>query len=321
MRFLCVSVLLCAGLAVSTPLRAQNAPRPTFEAVTVRSNKNPLGAGTTGLSTQPGRFVATNVPMQIILLMALQDRTVQPARSVQLDGLPEWVRQERFDIVATTGGQKSSEETMAMLRTLLEDRFKLKTHRETRATPIYHLVLARRDGKLGRDIKPSTLDCEAVQKERSARLSAILEEAQKKGQPPPALSAQQVLGAPGEPCSPLTSIAGPLSGTSIKLDGLSMAALASRLRTFAGREVVDKTGLAGRYDVTLRFQFDLSTLARQSGVTLTLPPSLPTTAPVGGDEAPPLAAALQEQLGLKLEPHEGTGDFLVVDQIERPVDD
>jgi uncharacterized protein (TIGR03435 family) len=46
-----------------------------------------------------------------------------------------------------------------LLRSLLADRFKLKTHTESRELPLYDLVLARSDGRLGPDLKPSTSDC------------------------------------------------------------------------------------------------------------------------------------------------------------------
>jgi len=319
-------VLLCAWTVTSVRLPAQEAPPLAFEAVSIKQNTNPPGAGTTGLSTQPGRFVATNIPLSLIVQLAL----TAGVPNLRLEGAQAWLSTERYDIVATTGGPKTGPETMEMLRTMLADRFKLVTHRETKPAQVYHLVLARSDGRLGRDLKPSTLDCETVMRERSAKLAAQLQEAQKDGQASSAAQRQAITqmlqGKPGEPCSPI-GLSQSGAGTTIKLDGNSMATLATRLRTFAGQEVIDRTGLAGLYDVTLRFQIDMAQLARGIGAAggiLGVPPGLPpalSAAAPPGDEAPPLAAALQEQLGLRLEAHDSTAEVMVIDRIEKPVDD
>ena len=63
---------------------------------------------------------------------------------------------------------------MPLVKTLLADRFKLKTHMETRELPIYALMVARSDGKLGPDIKPSTSDCSGAAAETQKRAEALL---------------------------------------------------------------------------------------------------------------------------------------------------
>src|SRR6185312_15309330 len=88
----------------------------------------------------------------------------------QVQGAPDWTRTDRFDIsakldgdppLAPLSGPEPDRMTLA-LRTLLADRFKLGTHWETQELPIYALVLARADGKLGSNMHPSSTDCEAV---------------------------------------------------------------------------------------------------------------------------------------------------------------
>jgi uncharacterized protein (TIGR03435 family) len=64
--------------------------------------------------------------------------------------------------------------------------------------------------------------------------------------------------------------------------------------------VVDQTGLSGRYDFQLAWTFD------------------ETRAPTDGSAAPSLFTAVQEQLGLKLEPVKAAADVLVIDKVERP---
>ncbi len=73
-----------------------------------------------------------------------------------------------------------------------------------------------------------------------------------------------------------------------------------------GTVVNNKTGLTGKYDYTLKYAYDRSTAAGLEGA--------------GGsdDSAPVIFTAVQEQLGLRLEPFKGEAQFLVIDHIERP---
>jgi len=77
-----------------------------------------------------------------------------------------------------------------------------------------------------------------------------------------------------------------------------MAQFAGLLDYVAGRVVVDRTGLNGRYEFTLRFT--------------------PPGAPAGGDDRPGLFTAIQEQLGLRLEATRAPVDTFVIDHVERP---
>ena len=83
-------------------------------------------------------------------------------------GGPDWVESERFDIVAKPPDNSPPTQLPLMVRTLLADRFKLKAHMETREQPIYELVLARDDGRLGPGLTKSDTDCAAVDAARPA---------------------------------------------------------------------------------------------------------------------------------------------------------
>jgi uncharacterized protein (TIGR03435 family) len=72
---------------------------------------------------------------------------------------PDWIRRERFDIVATAPEGRGMGEFQAMVRNLLADRFHLRAHTESRRTQVYVLSLARPDGKLGQGLRPTTVDC------------------------------------------------------------------------------------------------------------------------------------------------------------------
>ena len=87
-----------------------------------------------------------------------------------------------------------------------------------------------------------------------------------------------------------------------------MAGLAGSLSSAAGRLVVDKTGLAGRYDVTLEYAARTS---RDAPAGAAPPPS---------EDRPDIATALREQLGFKLVPEKTTVQIVVIDHIERPTE-
>jgi uncharacterized protein (TIGR03435 family) len=121
---------------------------------------------------QPGgRFRAVNIPIQGMIAVAFS--TDRPLLYAQIVGGPSWIASSKFDIDAKADSalpsdvQSLSKQTPAMLRALLEDRFKLKTHTETRQQQIYALVKARSDGRLGPGLHESTVDCLALAQRRS----------------------------------------------------------------------------------------------------------------------------------------------------------
>jgi len=260
----------------------------TFEVASVKPNKS--GDGRVMMALPPtGRITATNIPARLLLQQAFQ---VQP---FQIIGAPNWTTSDRFDIVAKAPDGTAPELYRPMIRNLLVDRFKLKAHMETREMPTYALVVARADGKLGPNLAPAKVDCEALARGRRG------------GGPPPAPP------QPGQPieCGFMVGIGAMNAG------GMAMADLARSLSQFVNRFVIDKTGLNGRYD------FQLSYTPEGRGLP-GLPPGAP---PVGAEPAAAdpngasLFTALQEQLGLKLDSQKGPVDVLVIDSIEQPTED
>ena len=139
-------------------LTAAQTPRPAYDVTSVKLNTS--GTFLVKMMTPPGRFSATNVTLKMVLRLAFGNPP-----DFRMIGLPNWADTDRFDIEASggpTNGTFSLEQSRLMIRSLLEDRFKLKTHTEKRELPIYNLVLARRDGKLGDQIKPSTSECKEI---------------------------------------------------------------------------------------------------------------------------------------------------------------
>ena len=270
---------------LGTGLAGQAPAPPAFEAASVKRN----GGGTpfVRLITQPGgRFSATNVTARMLVNAAFSAPPVALA-PFQIVGGPDWLDTDRFDVTAVGPPAAPGEPpaTAAMVRRLLEERFKLTVRPEKRDMPIYELVLARRDGGPGPRLRPVTRDCETMF--AAAQNGAAF--------PPP------------EQCGSRGGL-GTLTG-----GAMTMPELAGQLTRIADRMVVDRTGLAGQFDVEL--SFTPAADQRPPGA----PPGAP--APAVDPAGPSFFTALQEQLGLKLEPARGPVDVIVIEHIERPTED
>ena len=136
----------------------------TFEVASIKANTS--DSIRTNLDLQPGgRFVATNVSLMALIGVAYGEggRPLPPNRLVIKD---KWVggtrgagytSADRYDIVAKAEGELTLEQLPAALRRLLEDRFKLTVHRETKELPVYQLMLAQADASLGPKLKRSSV--------------------------------------------------------------------------------------------------------------------------------------------------------------------
>jgi uncharacterized protein (TIGR03435 family) len=246
----------------------------SFESASVKPNRS----GDAGMSTgrTGSRYIASNAPLKFLILSAL-DISFESSRLI---GGPEWLKNERFDIAAVLPEGARPADIPRMLRTLLEQRFHLVVHAETRQRPIYALRLARTDGKLGPRLMPSKQDCASLLagRETGARL-------------PPQ--------ADGRPTCRIST-----SGGSFRGGGSSLAMLATTLPQQFDRPVENRTGLTGLFD----FDLDLSTEARNLAA-----------APVTGN-APSHFTALQEQLGLKLESTQAPIEVFIIEGVARPTE-
>jgi uncharacterized protein (TIGR03435 family) len=219
---------------------------------------------------------------------------VQDAR---LLGGPDWIRSERFDIMARAdhslgswGPSGPPAEALAMLRALLTERFALTTHREIRTLPVYALVMASENGQPGPELRRSSLDCQTAATPGQPR------------QPAPA----------DDPARPTCGMR--IGPGRMVVGGTPVSQLATVLSQFVQRIVIDRTDLAGPFDLHLSWT--------PEGL---LPPGPP---PPGAPPLPPvdpngpsIFAALQEQLGLKLEPQQAPLDVVVIDRVDRPTAD
>ena len=304
-RFLPFAVLAVVGLSLTVPavipLRAQATaptPLPRFEVVSVKPSKGP-----TGERGQPGgRYTATRTA-KFFIADAFFFAT--PLAASRVIGGPAWIESALFEIdgKASTPWQRSPDgpprELFLMIRSVLQERFKLKTHIEMREIPVYELVVAKADGSLGPQLKRPAIDCDAI-------IAAV-----NAGAPPP--QRQQPTDPP--PCGVMRGPARVLAGS------IPMSLFANMLTNVmadangpAGgadaRLVIDKTGLSGRFAFTLAWTPE----KMPEGAP---PPGIPPIDPNG----PPLVTALQEQLGLKLQPARSRMEVVVIDSIEQPTPD
>jgi len=281
------AVVALALTVVSAALLAQDAPgRVEFDVVSIKKNTQPITVPTARPVQRPdGGFSMQRVPIGTLV-----SRAYPPAVPIDMVGLPEWAMREYYDVSATSSlSRATAEQQTAMLRAMLADRCKLVAHFDKREQPVYDLVIARSDGKLGPNLQPSDVDCDA----KAAADRAAAEAARAAGTipPPPPFPA---MNGPAPACS-FRVLANSTEG------GGTMEMFVRLLRSGAGRLVIDKTGLKGSYRMSL--PVNIMALPR------------PETA---SDSVPSIFTALQEQLGLKLESSRAMRDVLVIDHIERP---
>jgi uncharacterized protein (TIGR03435 family) len=197
-----------------------------FEAASVKPSRSD-NPSFQGVSRPPGgRFTAVSAPLRFLILYAywLQED--------QLVGAPDWIANERFDIVAKMEGDPPSIVTTGpdpirlATQTLLADRFGLLVHRETRELDIYALTMASGEGLSAR---PGCPPGRAVMAAR-ARASAPRTDG-----PPPFVCGQNV--GPGR----------------IRFAGYPISQFANGLSQIVGRAIVDRTGLTGNWAFELTY--------------------------------------------------------------------
>ena len=257
----------------------------TFEVASIRANKSGRLAMPSG--TKGRLYTATNIPLRNVIAAAYG----MPAARVL--GGPSWIGAasidmrfiggDRFDISAKLPEGTSADQVPAMLRALLSDRFKLIAHSDIREAPVYALVVARNDGRLGPQLRKASIDCDAA--------GAVIPGPDAATVVDPELKSEDQARCQSE-------IGGEILGR-----GQRLGALARMLSLFADRPVIDRTRLTGGFDFELRFP-ELATDATG-----------PRADPISG-----IFTAVQEQLGLKLESVRGNLEFIIIDSVEHPTE-
>lgn len=292
-----VAALLTAGSVTSL---AQT-EKLSFEVASIRESKAagpssmnfPLNIGPQ-YPTQGGLLTARNVPLLQLLVFAYAKNMYQ-IQGMRTQ-LPEWARDMRFDVLARAEGNPTKDQMRTMVRGLLEERFGVRMHTESRRVPVYELVLA----------KPETLGPRL--RVFSETEAACSNEAPSWGQEPAAPVARIEGGFPAY-CGAAVMMPGEAAGqTRIGGRRLTMEDIATAVGgvgNIVDWPVLDRTGLSGTFDMMLDFAMDNPDPAR-AGLDMPLGPSL--------------AAALKQQLGLKMQSGTAAVEVVVLNHIQKPSD-
>jgi uncharacterized protein (TIGR03435 family) len=227
-----------------------------FEVASVKPNVSPDRSITFRPNPLDGILLSNN-PLDSLIRYAygLQD--------FRVIGAPDWTRDARFDVAAKASHPITDAERRQMMRALLADRFRMKSHVEMREHTVYLMTPSRADKRLGAGLKPRP-ECESAA--------------------PPCQS-----GGSGRQ-------------DAIVLRAVTLKQLAEGMISAVRRELVlDETGIAGIFDVEMSFR--------------------PETSTDPADARPAFVTAMQEQLGMKLEPTRRQIEVLVIDSIDRPTPD
>jgi uncharacterized protein (TIGR03435 family) len=320
-------VLILSAQTAVLPLRAQSSEpdwvraaggKQSFEVASVRQDLNG-GSSYTNIALDGGNnaygvlnqhdpplaggdlFSAKNIPLMRYIIFAYHLNGTQELalrfdfyQGIQLH-IPDWVKNASYDIEARAPGPATKDQMRLMMESLLEDRFKLQAHWETRQAPIFALVPVS-PGKLGPQIEPHPASDDCTKTDFADKANKANKVA----------TSAALLSALPIPCGWIAHLP-PSAANAHRFGGrnITLAMLASSLPAQTGlvtlpRPIIDRTGLVGGYDLWLDWTPEDTSEVNNSET--------------GGT----FREALKNQLGLKLIPQNGPVEVLVIDHIERP---
>ena len=288
---LALAVPIVFGLANATQIRAQTQDESSTPAYTASVKPGELAKPTyaggavrrVGMMYSPDGFSAMNVTLQALIQEAYG------VEANQIVGPADLLASAAYDVdvkVANSADnnvdpESHAKEAQRALRAVLEDRFQLKIHRENEQISTYALEVADGGSRL-QLAKPAGSYPDAIKGPNGRLLDSSVRLK---------LEAGQVVG--------------------MEARGMSVPDFAQQLSRQFGAPVQDKTGIAGRYDFSLKWTRDASEPGADDGQA---------TYPARSSAVPSLFTAIQEQLGLKLEPQKAPMEILVIDHVARPAE-
>jgi uncharacterized protein (TIGR03435 family) len=256
--------------------------------------------------------------------MAIRDliTIAYKVKPFQISG-PDWMATQRFDIVAKMPDGASKDDAPKMLQTLLEDRFKLAVHRESKEHPVLALVV----GKGGPKMKESPGTPQPIDE------SAPLKPGETKMDTPDGPIRMTVdtkngsfsmnMGTKGTVNYSVdrATMMLHLEASMVTMEGLADMLTQFSQMTGGGPTVKDMTELKGNYQVTLEFSLaDMINMARAQGVDVPAMPAAPGAAPGIAASDPSGGTSLMsavQSMGLKLEQRKAVVEQLIVDHVEK----
>ena len=282
--FLALSLVVLWAAVNASPANARSNRRPAFDVASVK----PVAADAKEeyqYRFEPGgRLVIRHFRVRDMILVAWH------LRDFEVEGGPAWISQQGkyYDIDAEAAGNPTIDQMRVMLQSLLEDRFHLVAHLQSKVRPYFAL---RRNGSPGKDLALTKPGACTHLADYGAR--APLPVAPAGATPFCGFKARLVKWEGG--------------GTAMRFEwhGMPIANVARVLGTELYREVNDETGLGGDFDVALEFRPDNFSGGRPA-------PG------VAESTAPSIFTAVQEQLGLKLVAAKGPVEVLAIYHADEP---
>lgn len=246
---------------------AQNAPS-AFEVVSIKPHNPKIEYASSGV--EGSDWTATNFSLLLLVRAAYPEHSDEGRVMVS----EPWMRTTTFDIRAKAAEPLAYPSAYTMLRGMLANRFRLRTHVESRLFDVYVARLTRADGSPGAWLVPTAPECIEARENRLARPSS---------------------------CERLVKAREAEGGKrAFTLLELPMSGIFSVFRQVGGfdRPIVDRTGLTGLYDVSVRYDA-----------------ADPLAVPTGGAS---LRTAALDQLGIRFDPGREMLDVLVIDSARMP---
>jgi uncharacterized protein (TIGR03435 family) len=322
-----VALIIFAFAFAVVPLLSQTAAKqkPSFEVVSIKPSAPSLGIR--GGGPRGDRYSMVGATLRTLLQNGFSRANNTPlGGQLQVINAPNWIDSDRYDIDAKadcSGGILPREQMQLMVQSMLEDRFQLKSHMETRELPIYNLVIGK-DGpkiKKSEDQTPSPFAAAGPPQPCGPAPAA----------PPPPLPPPPAPGQPFDfsrlPRGAMVMMMNPTTGMTMQASGVPLTNLVGMLQQQAGRPIIDKTDLKGLFDFKLNFLPENQPnfgpgppggLGPGPGPATIGPAPAPTTA--AADPIPSVFTAIQEQLGLRLESAKGPVEVLVIESVQKPTE-
>ena len=327
MRRILRKVSICLVL---TAIGAFAQTKPAFEVATIKPSP-PMDAAKIAAALQAGGKmpIGANVEGYRAEYMYLDLRSLLSyaygVKPYQITG-PDWMATEHFDIVAKLPEGSKKEDAPKMLQTLLEERFKLTTHRASAEHPVLALVVGKGGPKLKASAeKPVAIDENAPLKPGESKMEGSTGPVRVKVDMTTGGSVID-MGLQGKMTFRLDPATRTLhlefSMTTMTGFADMVTQLFAQLGGTGGKQVVDMTGIQGNYDATVDLGLaEIIAMARAAGADIPAGAggaggNNPAVAsdPSGGGSS--LADAVQS-MGLKLESRKATVDQFIVDHIEK----
>ena len=308
-----VAIGLLMGVGGAPAVHAQ-ASRPKFEVASIHScgpnAVEPLreGGGLGNMGPSANRVTKDCYTVMSLLKDAYvifadgQNRSTAAIQMPPIEKAPSWVSSDLYKIDAKAEGAPGQPAMLGpMMQSLLEDRFHLKLHRETRSGPAYELTLAKGGSKLKHYSGTCSVDVPPAAAPRDTAT----------GRPVAGFASGHVSPPiqPGVPCRLMLNLNNGPNQLFIA-SGTTLDAFCSHLSRVTGRTIIDQTGLTGKFDIRLEYLPEQTNL----GHAPIDQPDAPTDIQPGAS----LFTAVEQQLGLKLVPVKGTRQVIVIDHIEKP---